>query len=182
MGLRQERQARQALRRCRRDRREVIATSRAQKTPSQPGHRHYWAKQITSGSGARARARKFAVGMEDVVLKRDLQMRHSVGSGELCLQPTTPNCPATPRPRLPRDNVETSRVAVRNLAKYKQVRLFVGQWRPSPVSLSTCSSAGDKECVRLKSTWWRRFYEPDMSAVPMPSRGGKSLASLVTIW
>ena len=41
-----------------------------------PGHRH-WAKQITSGSGARARTRKFAVGMEDVVLKRDLRKRNS---------------------------------------------------------------------------------------------------------
>jgi len=85
---RQERQARQALRRCRRDRREVIATSRAQKAPSQRGHRH-WAKDITFGSGARARTRKFAVGMEDVVLKRDSQKRHSVrlgvGSGELCV-------------------------------------------------------------------------------------------------
>jgi hypothetical protein len=57
-----------------------MATSRAQKAPSQPGHRHR-AKQITSGSGARARTRKFAVGMEDVVLKRDSQKRHSVPPG-----------------------------------------------------------------------------------------------------
>ena len=86
---------------------------------------------------------------------------------------STPKSPATPRPRLPRERVETSRVTVRSLAVYKQFRPF--RW---PVAFvfcpsSKCGSAGDKECVSRKGTWWRHSYVPDMSAVPMPSEGGR---------
>jgi len=152
----------------------VIATSRAQKAPSQRGHSH-WAKRITFGSGARARTRKFAVGMEDVVLKRDSQKRHSVslevGSGELCLLHQEP---ATPR----RDGVQrddrTLRHRLSPLETSRYIRcsahvLACRIWDPSAYRVRLCGEQRKRELRRHPVAM---FNEPDMFAVPMPSRGG----------
>jgi hypothetical protein len=132
-----------------------------------------------SGSGARARTRKFAVGMEDVVLKRDSQMRYSVSLGCRVWR-ILPSRRSTKSQRLlgvmassalrGRNDFACRRTEPRDIYAFLLIyQLFL----IVTILLSMYSSAENKGSVSLEQQRLH-FLEPAISAVPMPSRGERA--------